>query len=104
LVKEYIPRYPPAGRQGSVIKSSMYFVYILQSEMKNHFYTGLTKDLTRRLQEHNSGQVKPTKAYAPFRIVHTEEFKTLLEARSREKFFKTGTGRKLRSKILNIPR
>jgi putative endonuclease len=83
----------------------MYFVYILQSEVKDHFYTGLTKDLTRRLQEHNSGQVKPTKAFAPFKIVHTEEFETLSEARAREKFFKTGTGRELRNKILsNIPR
>ena len=79
----------------------MYFVYILKSDNKHRYYTGLTKNTSRRLQEHNSGQVKPTKAYRPFKIVHTEFFQTLKEVRIREKFFKTGIGRELRDRILN---
>ncbi|MEK7531527.1 MAG: GIY-YIG nuclease family protein [Patescibacteria group bacterium] len=85
----------------------MYFVYILQSQKDFGFYTGLAKDITRRLREHNAGQIRPTKSRIPFRLVYSESFITRAKARSREKFFKTGTGRELRDKILKnkiIPR
>ncbi|MBU1046651.1 GIY-YIG nuclease family protein [Patescibacteria group bacterium] len=83
----------------------MYYVYILQSLKNLNYYTGLTKDIERRLQEHNSKQTKSNKSYAPFKIVYTEKCKTLSEARAREKFLKSGTGREFRNKILknNIP-
>lgn len=83
----------------------MYYVYILQSLKNLNYYTGLTKDIKRRLKEHNSKQTKSNKSYAPFIIVYTEKYKTLSEARVREKFFKSGTGREFRDKILkqNIP-
>jgi len=61
---------------------------------------GLTKNIKRRLQEHNSKQTKLNKSYAPFRIVYTEQCKTLSEARTREKFLKSGTGREFRDEIL----
>ena len=101
-----IPAYLPAGRQGSVGRISviiinMYYVYILQSLKNLNYYTGLTKNIKRRLQEHNSKQTKSNKDYAPFKIVYIEKFKTISEARAREKFFKTGTGREFRDKILN---
>ncbi|MBL7045715.1 MAG: GIY-YIG nuclease family protein [Parcubacteria group bacterium] len=79
----------------------MFYVYILLSKKDSYIYTGLTNNVERRLKEHNSGQVKPTKAHTPFEVMYTEFFKTRHEARSREKFFKTGAGRKLRSKILS---
>ena len=84
----------------------MYCVYILQSLKDYNFYTGLTKNIERRLREHNTGQVKPTKGHIPFKLIHTEKFETLAKARAREKFLKTGSGRELRDKILgkNIPR
>lgn len=78
----------------------MWYVYILQSQKDGNFYTGLSGDVGRRLQEHNSGQVKPTKSRTPFVLVYVEPFKTLAEARAREKFFKSGAGRKLRDQIL----
>ena len=85
----------------------MYYVYILQSLKDLNFYTGLAKNIPKRLSEHNGGFVKPTKGRRPLRLVYTESFQTLTEARRREKFFKTGSGRKFRDKILernNIPR
>ncbi|MFH1473116.1 MAG: GIY-YIG nuclease family protein [bacterium] len=85
----------------------MYYVYILQSLKDSKFYTGLAKDVPRRLSEHNGGFVKPTKGRRPLKLVYTEKFKTLAEARSREKFFKTGSGREFREEILkqkHIPR
>lgn len=83
----------------------MYYVYILQSQKDFGFYTGLTENISRRLREHNSGQVKATKARAPFVVIYTEIFDTSQEARVREKFFKTGAGREFRDRILDsIPR
>ena len=84
----------------------MYYVYILQSQKDLGFYTGLAKDISRRLREHNSGQVKPTKGRRPLMVVHTERAMTLSEARNREKFLKTGAGREFRDQVLkkNIPR
>jgi len=78
----------------------MYYVYILQSLKNLNYYTGLTKNTKRRLQEHNSKQTKSNKSYAPFKIVYTEKYQTLSEARDREKFFKSGTGREFRNEIL----
>ena len=37
-----------------------YYVYVLISEKDNLFYTGYTKDLKNRLEEHQSGKVEST--------------------------------------------
>lgn len=78
----------------------MHYIYILQSLRDSNFYTGMTEDMARRLHEHNAGQCKSTKHRAPFTLVYSEEYKTRDEARAREKFFKTGTGREFRDTIL----
>ena len=84
----------------------MYHVYILQSQKDSGFYTGLTKDLSRRMQEHNRGSVKTTKARRPFVLLYSEQYVTRDEARMREKFFKTGEGREFRDNMVqkSIPR
>ncbi len=71
----------------------MFFVYILKSEISTHFYTGITADLNQRLSEHNSGKNKSTKAFKPWKIVYSEKFDTRKEARKREKYLKSGSGR-----------
>ena len=83
----------------------MFYVYILQSEKDSNFYTGMTENLSRRLQEHNAGHTKSTSYHAPYKLVYSEEFETRTEARAREKFLKTGSGREFRDSILkHIPR
>ncbi|MFC2084465.1 GIY-YIG nuclease family protein [Bacteroidota bacterium] len=67
----------------------MFFVYILKSLKSGRFYIGHTKDLARRLGEHNSGIVRSTKAYKPWRIVYTEEFVNREDAFKREVEIKT---------------
>jgi putative endonuclease len=71
----------------------MYQVYVLKSEKYNRFYIGLTDDLARRFKEHNSGQVKSTKYYKPYKIIHTENRPDRTKARKREKWLKSGCGR-----------
>lgn len=50
----------------------MYYLYILQSSKNSYFYTGLTKNIQRRLQEHNSGRVSSTRTHTPFNVVYEE--------------------------------
>ena len=43
-----------------------YYVYILQSEKDGEFYTGYTKDLKLRFEQHQKGLVESTKNRQPF--------------------------------------
>jgi putative endonuclease len=60
------------------------FLYILQSETSGKFYVGSTDNLDRRLSEHLRGHTPSTRGRGPWKLVHTQEFVTLLEARRRE--------------------
>lgn len=71
----------------------MYQVYVLRSRQRNYIYVGLTSDLEKRLVRHNSGWEQTTKRFAPFDIIHTEQYKTRVEARKREKYLKSGCGK-----------
>ena len=57
-----------------------YWVYILKSKYDGSYYIGQTKDLEDRLDRHNSGGVKYTKAKRPWVIVYTKGFPTRSEA------------------------
>jgi len=72
----------------------MYHVYILLNEAKTQTYTGVADDVYKRLAEHNAGRVKSSNRYRPYKIIHTESFETLVEARQKEKFYKSTTGRR----------
>ena len=71
----------------------MYFVYVLKSENNWRFYVGMTDNVERRIKEHNSGKTKSTKGYRPWIFFFKEEFQTRKEARVREKYLKSGTGK-----------
>lgn len=72
----------------------MYYVYILLNKKKTRTYTGVADDVGKRLKEHNAGRVKSSCLYRPYEVVHTESFGTLSEARQKEKFYKSTTGRR----------
>jgi len=61
-----------------------YKVYILKSELKPRFYIGHTNNLENRLNCHNTGKVRSTKSYKPWKIIYTEEFENKKEAYKRE--------------------
>lgn|GEM_PF-518443 len=92
----------PAGRQGAA--GSQMYVNILKSIRNNRFYVGHTNDLERRLKEHWSGGTASLKGWKPYKLVYSEKFETREEAISREKYFKSGTGREKRlGLITNFP-
>jgi putative endonuclease len=72
----------------------MHYVYILLNKAKTRTYTGVTDDVNKRLYEHNAGNVRSSSSYRPYEVIHTESFETLCEARQKEKFYKTTTGRR----------
>lgn len=79
----------------------MYYIYVLRSLKNKRFYTGSTEDLSRRLDEHNSGRSKATKYVRPFELIYQETFDSRSEALRREKELKTGKGREeLKAKLV----
>jgi len=82
----------------------MNYVYILKSQRDAKLYIGCTKDLEKRLEEHNLGKVGSTKNRRPFTLIFYEAFSNKADAFSREQWFKTGFGynhiRKMLTKTL----
>jgi putative endonuclease len=73
----------------------MYYVYVIKSEKDGRLYVGFTENLERRISEHNDGKTKSTKGYIPWILVYKEKCKTREDARDREKFLKSGIGKKI---------
>jgi len=72
----------------------MSYVYVLYNSEYDRLYIGSTRDLNQRIKAHQSGKVRSTKAYRPWKVIYTEKFDTYTEARKRENFLKSGAGRK----------
>ena len=66
-----------------------YFVYILECADKS-FYVGCTNNLEKRLKQHNDSGwgAHYTKIRRPVELVYSENLKTLVEARRREREIK----------------
>lgn len=72
----------------------MFYTYILKSKKDGKFYTGSTKDLRKRLLEHNNGKSTHTKGRGPFVVIYYEACLIEEKARSRELFLKSGMGKR----------
>ena len=69
-------------------------LYVLQSEKDKRTYVGSIIDFKNRFKLHNSGRVKSTKHRISFKMLFTEEFKTIQEAKKQELYYKSGAGRR----------
>jgi len=79
----------------------MFYTYVLRSIKSGKRYVGQTsKDVLDRLQEHNVGSNKWTRANGPFVVLYSEGYNTRKEAIKREHFLKSGQGRKWLDTIL----
>ena len=81
----------PAKLQGFFVMK--HIVYAISSIERNYIYVGLTSNLEERIIRHNSGYERTSKPYAPFQLIYTEECSNRLEARQREKYWKSGIGK-----------
>lgn len=72
----------------------MNYTYVLISEKDGKFYIGFTSNLDKRLKEHDDGKVISTKNRRPLHLIYYEACKNEHDAIHREKYFKTGFGRR----------
>lgn len=78
----------------------MFYTYVLLSENDKTFYIGFTKDLKKRLDEHQKGSVVSTAHRRPLRLIYYEACLNESDAIKREKYFKSGFGRRfLRNRL-----
>jgi putative endonuclease len=81
----------------------MFYTYVLLSELDQAFYIGFTNDLKKRFAEHNKGMVSSTKTRRPLKLVYYEACMSEKDALKREKYFKTGYGRRyLKNRLENF--
>ncbi|MDD5396434.1 MAG: GIY-YIG nuclease family protein [Candidatus Moranbacteria bacterium] len=77
-----------------------YYFYILKSLKDKKHYTGISKDPSNRLKQHNSGKTTSTKSRRPFVLIYKEKYPSRIEARNREKYLKSYMGSKEKMEIL----
>ncbi|MBU1146601.1 GIY-YIG nuclease family protein [Patescibacteria group bacterium] len=78
----------------------MYFVYILENRPDRSWYTGFTSDIKRRLRQHLSGCSPYTSKKNNWRLIYCEIYLDKQDAIGREKFLKSGAGKKFIKKQL----
>ena len=66
----------------------MYIVYILKSLKDFGHYIGQTGNIDQRLEFHNKGRVKSTRARRPLVLIKNEAYHSRGEARKRENYLK----------------
>ena len=72
----------------------MFYVYVLQSETDAGWYIGFSTDLRRRLKEHQAGKSFATSYRGPWRLIYYEAYLEEADALGREKFLRSGGGRR----------
>jgi putative endonuclease len=73
----------------------MFYIYVLQSLKNNNLYTGYTKDLKKRLKEHNQKLNQSTKLGTPWKLIYYEACLNEQDAKRRERYLKTSQGQRL---------
>ena len=71
----------------------MHYTYVLHSIKDMKFYTGYTKDLKLRFEQHDKGLVESTKDRRPLRLIYYEACLSQQDATKREKYLKSYHGR-----------
>ena len=74
--------------------ASYHYVYVLRSQKDGKFYVGYTKNVQKRLGQHNSGQVRSTKERRPMKLIYWEGCINQQDATRREKYLKTAWGKR----------
>lgn len=79
----------------------MYYVYLLENQNDQSWYIGYTSDISRRIKEHNSGRGgRTTRLKRDWGLIYYEMYLDEKDAEGREKFLKSGSGRKYLKKQL----
>ncbi len=72
----------------------MFYVYVLRSDKDSGFYIGFSTNLRARLTQHQDGKSFATKSRGPWKLIYYEAYTEREDAEGREKFLKSGAGRR----------
>ena len=80
----------------------LFYVYIIENTLNNGWYIGFSTDVERRLEEHNAkiGSEHTRKTKGDWKIIYLEGYIDKRDALGREKYLKSGSGRKYIKKQL----
>ena len=86
-----------------VNNTKMFYTYFAKSLKNNKIYVGVTeKPPQDRIIDHNSGSNKWSKQNGPLKLIYYESYYCKKDALNREKFYKSGFGRKIRDIIVDF--
>ena len=69
-------------------------MYVLRSESDSGFYIGFSTNLRARLRQHQDGESLATSHRGPWKLIYYEAYTEREDAEGREKFLKSGAGRR----------
>ena len=72
----------------------MHYVYVLRSTSDNGFYIGYSENLQKRFQQHAQGDSFATSYRGPWKLIYYEAYLEQADALGRERYLKSGSGRK----------
>ena len=72
----------------------MFYTYVIQSKKDSKWYTVSTNNLRKRFKEHNDNIVFSTKGRGLFELIYYEACMNEQDARAREKYLKSGIGKR----------
>ena len=72
----------------------MFYVYVLRSDADLGFYIGYSSDLKKRFAQHQKGDAAATSYRGPWKLIYYEAYTEREDAEGREKFLKSGAGRR----------
>lgn len=75
----------------------MYHVYVIQNENGN-WYIGYSTNLKQRILDHNRGKNISTAKFKEWKLIYCETYLHKIDALGREKFLKSGSGRRFLQK------
>ena len=72
----------------------MTYVYLIESvHQRQQHYIGITRDLKKRLTDHNEGKSSHTRKFKPWNLVAYTGFADEQTATAFEKYLKSGSGK-----------
>lgn len=71
-----------------------YYTHVLQSKKSGKWYTGYASDLRKSFNQHNANVFGYTKGRGPFELIYYEACKNEADAKTRERYLKSGPGKR----------
>ena len=78
----------------------MFYTYIIRNIFNKRFYIGVTKNLQRRVQQHNRSKRRSITHFGRYELILYEKYDTLKAARFRERQIKSYKGGNAFKKLL----